>query len=106
MPARGLYWAHYTGKVQPIQLTAHFQGNPPTDLVVRNYPFDPKDFTQGDGGTIRPLRNITHRMFPIHLATNYTSLGGVTRISLSYDFGLQYTNKVPLVQRLKLKHTE
>jgi len=109
LPAFGYYNTHGMGRVGkgPVMLTASFPGNPPSTLSVINYPYNGRDFMQANAASIRPIRNLTLRLFPLLSGTNYAKTGDrITGLFAKYDYGLQYTNLVPIVKRVPIKPTK
>lgn len=79
------------GKVARGQLlTIHWHegGKPDKSVTVLHVPYEPANF-QGAAKTsaLKPLA-VPMRVFFVHGATNYTANDIVTRVDLTYDFGL------------------
>jgi hypothetical protein len=95
----------YRGRIERINISLTLPSStPPTRIVVRNYPYDPKLFMEDSfHAGVRLKQAVSYRLFPLSVTTNYTRTGNIVSIDKEYDWGLQYTNPVPVVQRIKHK---
>jgi hypothetical protein len=97
--------ARYYGSIQPIDLTftwGSLERRDQQTVVVDNYPYDPRDFKHarnGQGelpGEVVTAHALFLRLFPMDVQTNWTPLGKMWIGQRTYDYGLPYTNKVPV----------
>jgi hypothetical protein len=68
-------------------------------LTVFHYPFNPTNFIAGTNGEVRPVTLLRMRVLPVFAETN--TVNGREVDTLMYDYGLPYTNKLP-VRKLKV----
>jgi len=96
--------ARYDGYVQPTDLTftwtwqGHGDRNYDYTVVVNNFPYDPAYFNHvgGDQGSIVTASAMQLHLFPVNIQTNWSPLGGMSIGTETYDYGLAYTNLVPI----------
>ena len=96
--------ARYDGYVQPIDLTFTWtwQGHRDRDynytVVVYNFPYDPAYFrhVEGQPDEIVTAAPMQLHLFPVNIQTNWSPLGGMSIGTETYDYGLAYTNLVPV----------
>ena len=98
--------ARYYGSVQPTDVTFVWGNDPRNEqtVVVLNYPYDPRNFRhpEGERGVIVTSGPMDLHVFPINIQTNWTPLGKMWIGTRTYDYGLAYTNLVPLEKWVKV----
>ncbi len=82
---------------EPITLAGFGNKRPPLFLTFKNYPYDPKDFSLGQGFYgLRPKRLLYCRAMMTEVLTNWNMVGQAVSVNLTYDCGSPVTNAVPI----------
>ncbi len=98
--------ARYYGSVQPIDVTfvwGSLEHQDHQSIQVFNYPYNPRDFRRGRDGVQDEFEDVVAahplylRVLPVNIQTNWTPLGRARIGDRTYDYGLPYTNRIPVV---------
>ncbi len=98
--------AQYYGSVQPIDVTfvwGSLEHRDHQSVQVFNYPYNPRDFRRGHSGAqngfedVATAHALSLRVFPVNIQTNWTPLGRARIGDRTYDYGVPYTNRIPVV---------
>lgn len=93
----------YSGSVQPVDLTFEWgpvEGREHQTVTVLNFPYNPIDFQHEHGNPYSDIvtrHTFAVRVLPVNIQTNWSPLGRSWLGPRTYDYGLPYTGRVPVV---------